>query len=121
MAAGSNVADGTVSIDVDIEDGRTTITVAGEREVAVVVRSDSGERIYLPPEEQSEPAETTPYRGGTDTPYDGAPAATPYDGPPTESPYESTREPPSRVGRTETQHGFRIVHDEPVRDVRILR
>jgi hypothetical protein len=108
-------AAGPVSMDVDVEDGRTTITLSGEFDAAVVVRSASGERIYLPPEEAArEGTPDSPYRpaGSGETPYDGIQA---------DSPYEAAREAPARLGLTATGDGFRIRHPEPVTDVRFLR
>lgn len=103
-----------MSVDVDIADGRTTITVTGDQDAAVVVRSRSGERVYLPPEEATTPDEDSPYRpaGSGDSPYEGIPD---------DSPYSSAREVQAPVGLTATANGFRIVHPEPVTDFRILR
>jgi len=114
MAAGNDDRDGPVSVDVDIEDGRTTIAVSGTREAAVVVRSASGEGIYLPPERAADTVGPTPYRsaGGNTSPYAGIPD---------DSPYRGTGHPPDGVGLTETVDGFRIVHPEPVTDLRLLR
>ncbi|WP_135362926.1 DUF7510 family protein [Halosimplex halophilum] len=110
--SGTN-AGGPVSVDVDIEDGRTTIEVTGQRRVATVVRSASGERIYLPPERTDEEEEATPYRpAGGDSPYEGIAD---------DSPYGSSRRAPATLGRSRTANGFRIVHPEPVTDVRLLR
>jgi hypothetical protein len=50
--------DGTVSVDMQIEDGRTVIDVTGQRDAAMIVRSDSGQRIYLPPEDFDRPAKS---------------------------------------------------------------
>lgn len=68
-----------------IEDGETVLTMRGDRDTAVVVRSESGERIYLPPEDfdrdgASQSAATdSPYSGlKTDSPYQSAPTASPY-------------------------------------------
>ncbi|WP_123539379.1 DUF7510 family protein [Halosimplex salinum] len=102
-----------VSVNVDVDGERTTIEVTGQRRVAVVVRSQSGERIYLPPEKQeSEPAES---------PYRPAGGESPYEGVPDDSPYGSSRQAPTTLGQSRTADGFRIVHPEPVTDVRLLR
>lgn len=102
-----------MSVDVDVSDGRTTIEVSGGREVAVIVRSASGERIYLPPEAaDDEGGEQSPYRPAGDSPYDGAPD---------DSPYGAARQQPATLGLTETAGGFRILHPEPVTDCRLLR
>lgn len=116
-----------VSVDVDIGGERTVITVAGTRDAAVVVSSGAGEEVYLPPENfdgASEPDQP-------DSPYDS-----PYEGsPPADSPYESA-EGGSRpevtegegrgassepIGLEPTGDGFRILHPEPVTDVRFIR
>jgi len=103
----------SVSVDVDVDGERTTIHVTGQRRVAVVTRSASGERIYLPPEETAEDDEASPYRPtGGDNPYQGIED---------DSPYGSSRRSPAAVGRTPTADGFRIVHPEPVSDFRLLR
>ncbi|MFB6140751.1 MAG: hypothetical protein ABEJ26_09995 [Halosimplex sp.] len=102
-----------VSVDVDVGDDRTRIDVTGQRRVAVVVRSASGERIYLPPEPTPDDADPNPYRPtGGDSPYEGVAD---------DSPYGSSRRAPSTLGRTPTENGFRIVHPEPVTDLRFLR
>lgn len=104
---------GPVSVDIDIEGERTTIDVTGQRRVAVVTRSASGERIYLPSEQTDDDGEESPYRPtGGDNPYDGIED---------DSPYGSSRRTPASLGRTSTANGFRIVHPEPVTDLRILR
>jgi len=114
MAAGTDVTDGPVSVDIDISEGRTTITVTGDQDAAVVVRSASGERVYLPPEEATSPDEDSPYRpaGSGDSPYEGVPD---------QSPYGAARQAPASLGLTATANGFRIVHPEPVTDFRLLR
>lgn len=133
MSAGSAAED--MSMDVDIRDGRTVITVTGTRDAAVIVRSAGGEEIYLPPENFAERAgEDAPHQ---DTPYETAsPGESPYQGlTGSDSPYEGGRE-PGREGGTDaegresaapvlgshpTSDGFRIVHPEPVRDLRLVR
>jgi len=114
MSAGVSTGGSPVSVEVDIADGRTTITVSGDQDAAVVVRSRSGERVYLPPEEAMQPDEDSPYRpaGSGDSPYEGVPD---------DSPYASARDVQASVGLTATANGFRIVHPEPVTDFRILR
>ncbi len=113
--------DDSVSFTTKIEGGRTTITIAGDRDAAVVVRSESGEQIYLPPEDFDRPPEPAP-----NSPY-SSPYASPYTSPsgsnpsPYDSPYESVREPEPTVGLEPTADGFRIIHPEPVTDLRLLR
>ena len=110
--SGANT-EGPVSVDIEVDDGRTTIEVVGQRRVATVVRSESGERIYLPPEPTEDDGESTPYRPtGGDNPYEGVAD---------DSPYGSSRRTPASLGRSRTADGFRIVHPEPVTDVRLLR
>lgn len=90
-----------VSFSVTIEDGETLITMRGDRDTAVVVRSESGERIYLPPEDfereapggregSEQSAETDGHPAGTDSPYQSAPTDSPYQSAPTDSPSQST-------------------------------
>jgi hypothetical protein len=105
---------GTVSMDVDVEDERTLINVSGQRNAAVIVEGESGERIYLPPEE-TEHDEEDPYRpkGGADDPYEGIRE--------TDSPYDPVRRSDPSIGMNERPNGFQILHPEPVTDVRLLR
>ncbi|WP_435101953.1 DUF7510 family protein [Halarchaeum sp. P4] len=140
----------TVSIDADVAADGTVVTVAGTRDAAVVVYSASGEEIYLPPEDFEDPIENlrspidSPYEGtlpesldplvreDTPSPYDAADAdATPYD-PAGDgddpSPYaavggENTGHGPSKriIGVESTRTGFRIVHPEPIHDIRVIR
>lgn len=106
-----------VSFDLSVEGGTTLITMTGDRDAAVIVRSASGERIYLPPEDFDRPA-------GQDSPYQSVRQA--------DSPYQSVRDSDSpyqsaptsampREGMLSTPDGFRIRHPEPVTDVRLLR
>ena len=98
-----------VTVDARITDERTVIDVTGSRDVAVVVRSADGERVYLPPEGFDEPVSessyTSPYRGsgagGTESPYGGG--------------AETTR------GVIETAGGFRVTHPEPVTEFDVYR
>jgi len=102
----------SVDFDMTIADGRTEIRVSGDRDTAVVVRSAGGEHIYLPPEDFDRPPES-----GRQTPY--------------ESPYESGSgrgdtpyrgvESSAVEGLQPTADGYRIVHPEPVTDMRFLR
>lgn len=110
----------SVSVDIDIADGETTIVVTGEREAAVVVRSAGGERVYLPPERADE-SESNPYEGRDDGPYEGLRSESPYEGIPSETPYGSARGATAEMGLTATANGFRIRHPEPATDVRFLR
>ena len=98
-----------VNIDTRVTGERTVIDVAGTRDVAVVVRSESGERIYLPPSDFDEPVSASPYT----SPYQGS------GGGGEESPYRggsgSTR------GIVETAEGFRVTHPEPVTEFDVYR
>ncbi|MFB6151476.1 MAG: hypothetical protein ABEJ40_06695 [Haloarculaceae archaeon] len=118
----SEGADGTgddpeqsVTVETEIDGERTVITVSGTRNAATVVRSESGERIYLPPEETADESATSPYRpteGSGDSPYEGIQDDTPYG---------SSRVSDPSVGVNPTASGFRVIHPEPVTDVRFLR
>lgn len=119
-----------VDVDVEIDDDRTLVTVTGEREAAVIVESESGERVYLPPEDFREgtgETDQTPY----DSPYEGAVHDdSPYESAHgDESPYQRAGEGPygsgapseQPIGVQSTPDGFRVLHPEPVTDVRLLR
>lgn len=102
----------TVDFTLKIDNGQSKIRVSGDRDTAVVVRSPSGEKIYLPPEDFDRPAS----RGGStyDSPYQpqsGAQA----------SPYQTHPDAASVRGLEPTQDGFVIVHPEPITDLRFLR
>lgn len=118
MATASD--DRPFSVDIDVRDGRTVIEVTGERNAAVVVRSASGERVYLPLEEASAPDAGSPYSpvGGGGGASENPP--NPYDGPPSDSPYNPD---PGTATEdvTPTKNGFRIVYPEPATDVRFIR
>jgi hypothetical protein len=88
--------------------------MAGERDLAVIVRSPSGERVYLPPSDYDEEPATTPYRSGVyQSPYDSG-AGTSYD-----TPHGGAGDEPSGV--VSTPEGLRIVHPEPITDLRVVR
>jgi len=99
-----------IDIDTRVTAERTVIDVTGTRDVAVVVRSASGERIYLPPAGFDEPVSDSPYT----SPYQGGSG---IDG--EESPYGggsgSTR------GVVETADGFRITHPETADEFDVYR
>jgi len=103
-----------VSIDTRVVADRTTIEVQGTRDVAVVVRSADGERIYLPPEDFDEPVEDSPYASPYTSPYQGA-TAREDDGTPYRGAVESTR------GVMETAAGFRVRHPEPATEIDVYR
>ncbi|MFC7096266.1 DUF7510 family protein [Halobaculum marinum] len=129
--------DRPVSVEIDIADGRTVITVTGDRDAAVVVESASGERIYLPPEDFRRPPDSagrqdaygtgpstadSPYQSVSDSPYQSVTSDSPYQSPgESDSPYQRGGPAPDRVGLEPTADGFRIVHPEPVTDFRLLR
>jgi len=122
-----------VSFSVTIEDGESLITMRGDRDTAVVVRSESGERIYLPPEDfdrdaprnrdgsyQSAATGDSSEGGGTDSPYQSAATDSPYQAAATESPYRGLgtdspyqtagAESPSRDGENDSP--YRGVEDD---------
>lgn len=105
-------SDEAVGFNMEIGDGRTRIRVSGDRDTAVIVRSASGERIYLPPEDferQSGDAGTA-----YDSPYEsGSGRRT--------SPYQTSTDATSVTGLEPTAAGYLIVHPAPVTDVRFLR
>jgi hypothetical protein len=109
--------DGRVSVSVTIEDGETVITMRGDRDTAVIVRSESGERIYLPPEDFDR--DTTPTGEGSpqsvpvDSPYDGLRTDSPYQSVATDSPYQpaATDSPYQRAGSDSPYQG--VENDSP--------
>ncbi|MFB6178068.1 MAG: hypothetical protein ABEI99_13200 [Halobaculum sp.] len=133
-----------VTVDVEIDDGQTVIEVTNDRDAAVVVESESGQRIYLPPEDFDRPAggrRQGSYQSGGgpgeegDTPATGQGtdhADSPYESPSSsDSPYQSADSDDSAYQRADgrvdseglhsTADGFKIVHPEPVSDFRLLR
>lgn len=113
MSDGVRPRETPAEFDVDVESDRTIVTVSGDRQAAVVVYSNSGERIYLPPEAGADDG-SDPYRpAGVDSPYEGDRGD--------RTPYGSTRRSDPSVGMNPTPDGFRIHHPEPVHDVRLLR
>lgn len=101
----------SVEITTIVDEGTTEIEVTGSRDVAVVVRSASGERIYLPPEEFTQNLEASPYSGGV---YAQASESD------TEaSPYREAAE--STRGVVTTPQGFRIHHDAPITELDVYR
>jgi hypothetical protein len=117
-----------VSVDVTIADGETLITVSGTRDAAVIVRSPSGEEVYLPPEEfEDDPADGPSH----DSHYEGrSPDQSPYEEVvPDDSPYGATESGdrsrgrdagPRPIGVETTASGFRVYHPEPTTDVRFV-
>ncbi|TKX86157.1 hypothetical protein EXE43_09830 [Halorubrum sp. SS5] len=98
-----------IDVDARITDDRTVIDVTGTRDVAVVVRSADGERIYLPPEGFDDPVGGSPYT----SPYQGAGAGG------EESPYGGTTG--STRGMMETADGFRVTHPQPATEFDVYR
>jgi hypothetical protein len=132
MSEDESTEDSTDEVDVTVSiDEHTVIDVTGERDLAVVVRSAEGEQIYLPPEDFEEsPDRGTSYEsahegasGAADSPYRPAESAqSPYqpaDGR-GQSPYDGVPE-PTTTGVESTPTGVRIVHPEPISDLRLLR
>ncbi|GAB7010393.1 DUF7510 family protein [Halorubrum trueperi] len=99
-----------IDIDARVTPERTVIDVSGTRDVAIVVRSERGERIYLPPtgfDESVASPYASPYRGSTgvdgeDSPYGGGGS-------------DSTR------GVVATADGFRISHPEAATEFDVFR
>ena len=123
-------------VETTVGPDRTVVEYTGSDVAAVVVRSVSGERIYLPlVEEEDDDGEEqlTPYSGESpgESPYSGAgtpgdetsggdDTTTPYSGEsPGVSPYGGDEGP--EPGIHATADGFRVLHPEPARDVRVLR
>lgn len=103
----------TVEFDVEVREDRTLITITGQRDGAVIVRSEGGERIYLPPEHAlgGESRDDGVYqRANDDSVYQAATDDSVYQ-----------RADAGRGRRTSTPEGIRIVHPEPTTDVRFLR
>lgn len=98
-----------IDIDTRVTEDRTVIDVSGTRDLAVVVRSESGERIYLPPEQFDEPVSSSPYTSS----YQGSGV----DG--EESPYGG--ESGSTRGMIDTVDGFRVTHPEPATEFDVYR
>lgn len=106
----------TVEFDVDVRKDRTILTITGQRDSAVVVRSESGERIYLPPEDsvgssaqddsvyQRAAEDDSSYQEGKD-----------------DSVYQRADDEDGSYGRQSITSGIRIIHPEPVDDVRFLK
>jgi len=102
----------SVDFDMEINDDRTEIRVTGDRDTAVIVRSASGEKIYLPPEDFEREAE--PSGGAYESPYEPRSGAQ-------ESPYSTHPDASSVTGMEPTAGGYFIVHPEPITDIRFLR
>ena len=100
-----------IDINTRLTEDRTVIDVTGSRDVAIVVRSPAGERVFLPPEGFEEPVDATPYR----SPYQSSYGRGDDD----ESPYRETAA--STRGVIETPSGFRVLHDEPVTEIDVYR
>ncbi|ADQ67463.1 hypothetical protein C499_18942 [Halogeometricum borinquense DSM 11551] len=123
--ADTGTADEQVTFSLSIEDGETVITMRGDRDTAVVVESESGERIYLPPEDFERGARqqnNSPYQSARqDSPYQPAREDSSYQSPRDDSPYQAARQSLPREGLVPTTDGYRIRHPEPATDVRLLR
>lgn len=124
----------SVTFSFEVKDGKTELTMRGDRDTAVIVRSESGERIYLPPEDfdrDTRQRQDSPYQSpSSDSPYQSAEADSPYQSPSSDSPYQSAdtdspyqpaRQSLPEEGLVPTADGYRIRHPEPVTDVRVLR
>jgi hypothetical protein len=113
----------TVEYTTRIEDGQTIIDVTGETDVAFIIQSAGGERIYFPPEDMDEDKPRTtddsPYQP-SDSPYE---ADSPYQPADADSPYQPAEEDEeiSTRGVTETRTGFKITHPEPANEITVVR
>jgi len=109
-------AAGPVTVEMEIDEGQTSIRVSGDPASAVVVRSASGEKIYLPPEDfdQEPGGDGTAYESAYDSPYESRAGAQ-------DSPYRARPDASGVTGIEPTADGYLIVHPEPVEDVRFLR
>jgi hypothetical protein len=111
------------TIEIEMRDDRTLLTIEGRRDASVIVRSAEGERIYLPPEDfdrksgRTTAYSTTPYSTATESNDDDT-VTSPYS---TSVGETNTEDPEERYGRKTTPSGIRIVHPEPVTDVRVVR
>jgi len=118
---------GTPKVELDVRTDRSILTIEGHRDVAVVVRSKRGERIYLPPEDAVEDRDrertTSPYSpSGADDDEDDEPIGTTTRTPDRISPYQrGDQQTGDMAGRSGGLVGLRIVHPEPVTDFRVLR
>jgi hypothetical protein len=127
--------DTDTNVETTVTADRTVVRYTGGDAAAVVLRSEGGERIYLPLVEENEDdggeERATPYGGESpgQSPYGGSGATgaetsgggeTPYSGgSPGVSPYGGDEGP--EPGIHATADGFRVVHPEPATDVRVLR
>ncbi|MUV90591.1 hypothetical protein GJ629_12335 [Halapricum sp. CBA1109] len=105
-------------------EGRTILDFEGRRSVAVVVQSDDDEEIYLPharsgdrggPPSSYQPADED---DSTGPPSSYQPSDEDNTGPP--SSYQPAPAADAATGRSATSGGFRIVHPDPVTDVRVI-
>lgn len=106
-----DATDAPVTFEMEIDEEKTEIVVSGDRDTAVIVRSESGEQVYLPPEDfDREPKRQTPYQSSY-----GSQAQSQT------TPYQSQADTSSIEGMESTADGYIIVHPEPVTDIRFLR
>jgi len=122
----SETADEEFAYTTRIEDGSTVIDVSGKHEVAFVIQSAGGERIYFPPEDMDTKADAeadSPYQA-QDSPYQSQDSPYQADSPyqSADSPYQPSDDPEvSTRGVTETRTGFKIVHPEPASEITLFR
>jgi hypothetical protein len=102
-----------------IEGDNTIIDVTGYSDVAFVIQSASGERIYFPPEEmgqQSKDDRDSPYQS-RDSPYQSDSPNQSAD-----SPFQSSDDSETSTrGVSQTRTGFRITHPEPASEITFFR
>lgn len=116
------------TVEIEINEDRSILTIEGRRDVSVIVRSEAGERVYLPPESfdsegdtTTTPYSTSPYstasRDEAEDDDDGGPETTPYS---TSTDANVDAAENVNYGRKNLPQGIRIVHPEPVTDIRVL-
>ncbi len=130
------------AVETTVTADRTVVEYRGTGDVAVVVRSAAGERVYLPLVDEADDGERdaesqpSPYGGddpgaspyGGDTASEGGGARGVYDGLGDDAtPYGGSETSPYGAGGglepgiQPTADGVRVVHPEPATDVRVLR
>jgi hypothetical protein len=116
MASDSPEREGnTITVTTEIGDERTVVSVDGDRDVAVVINSASGERVYLPPDVDHEEATSSPAKSGDegDTPYEGIQDDGPYEGLRDDSPYEGLRDDSPYEGMQNGNTAEEVPNDSP--------
>lgn len=111
-----------VTFEMDVRSDRTIITIDGQRDGAVVVQSESGEKVYLPPEDAVKESDPEEYGASPYSPAGAKEGESSYQSIDEDSPYQrSDDDSDESFGRRSVPQGIRIIHPEPVTDVRFLR